>query len=40
LERRYVARALEKHGGSVSKAAAASGLAHRYVQVVKARQQP
>jgi hypothetical protein len=39
FERRYVTRALEKHGGSVSKAAAASGLAHRYFQVIKARQR-
>ena len=37
LERRYVARVLERHGGSVSKAAAASGLALRYFQLLRAR---
>ena len=37
FERRYVQRVLEKHAGSVSKAAAASGIALRYFQVLKAR---
>jgi two-component system response regulator HydG len=37
LERRYVARVLERHGGNVSKAAAASGLALRYFQLLKAK---
>jgi transcriptional regulator with AAA-type ATPase domain len=37
LERRYVQRLLERHGGNVSRAAAASGLARRYFQLLKAR---
>jgi DNA-binding NtrC family response regulator len=37
FERRYVARVLEEHGGNVSKAAAASGIALRYFQLIKAR---
>jgi len=37
FERRYVARALEKHGGNVSRAAAASGLARRSFQMIRAR---
>jgi DNA-binding NtrC family response regulator len=35
----YVARALERHGGNVSRAAAAAGLARRYFQILKARQK-
>jgi two-component system, NtrC family, response regulator HydG len=37
FERRYVERVLEKHGGSVVRAAAASGIARRYFQIVRAR---
>jgi two-component system, NtrC family, response regulator HydG len=37
FEKRYVANILKKHGGNVSRAAAASGLALRYFQVLKAR---
>jgi DNA-binding NtrC family response regulator len=37
FERRYVERALAQHGGNVARAAAASGLARRYFQIVKAR---
>ncbi|HTQ43310.1 MAG TPA: sigma 54-interacting transcriptional regulator [Polyangiaceae bacterium] len=37
FERRYVERVLEQHGGNVSKAAAASGIALRYFQLIKAR---
>jgi DNA-binding NtrC family response regulator len=37
FERRYVERALAKHGGNVARAAAASGLARRYFQIIKAR---
>jgi two-component system, NtrC family, response regulator HydG len=36
FQRRYVARALAIHGGNVAKAARASGLAHRYFQIIKA----
>jgi transcriptional regulator with GAF, ATPase, and Fis domain len=39
FERRYVAAVLAKHGGSVSQAAKASGLALRYFRLVKARMQ-
>jgi DNA-binding NtrC family response regulator len=38
FERAYVARVLQDNGGSVARAAAASGLALRYFQVLKARQ--
>jgi two-component system, NtrC family, response regulator HydG len=38
FERRYVERALTRHGGNVSKAAAASGLARRSFQIIRARQ--
>jgi DNA-binding NtrC family response regulator len=38
FERAYVARVLAEHGGNVSRAAAASGLALRYFQVLRARQ--
>jgi two-component system response regulator HydG len=37
LERRYVERVVAMHGGNVSRAAAASGLAHRYFQKLRAR---
>ncbi len=37
FERRYVQRLLELHRGNVSRAAAASGLARRYFQLLKAR---
>jgi DNA-binding NtrC family response regulator len=34
---RYVARVLEEHGGNVTKAAAASGIARRYFYVLRSR---
>jgi DNA-binding NtrC family response regulator len=34
-ERRYIARVLEQHGGNVARAAAASGIARRYFQILK-----
>jgi DNA-binding NtrC family response regulator len=37
FERRYVQRVLAAHNGSVAAAAAASGIARRYFQVLKAR---
>ena len=37
FEERYVARLLELHGGNVAQAAAASGVARRYFQIIKAR---
>jgi two-component system, NtrC family, response regulator HydG len=37
FERRYVERILAKHGGHVGRAAAASGLARRYFQIVRGR---
>ena len=37
LERRYVERVVAMHGGNISRAAAASGLAHRYFQKLRAR---
>jgi two-component system, NtrC family, response regulator HydG len=37
FEKRYVARVLDRHGGNVAKAAAASGLARRYFQLLRAR---
>jgi two-component system, NtrC family, response regulator HydG len=40
FERRYVLRVLAKHDGNVSRAAAASGLARRYFQILRARQNP
>jgi transcriptional regulator with GAF, ATPase, and Fis domain len=39
FERRYVERIVDKHGGNVSKAALASGLALRYFQLLRARHQ-
>jgi two-component system response regulator HydG len=38
LERRYVERIVALHGGNISRAAAASGIAHRYFQKIRARQ--
>ncbi|HSO31678.1 MAG TPA: sigma 54-interacting transcriptional regulator [Labilithrix sp.] len=40
FERDYVQRVLDQHGGNVSRAAAASGLARRYFQILKARHRP
>ena len=37
FERRYVERVLARHGGNVTAAARASGVAHRYFQLVRAR---
>jgi hypothetical protein len=37
LERRYVSGLVARHGGNVSRAAAASGLALRYFQLMRAR---
>jgi transcriptional regulator with GAF, ATPase, and Fis domain len=37
FERRYVERVLAAHGGNVAQAAAASGLARRYFQLLRAR---
>lgn len=37
FERRYVERVLARHGNSVTKAARASGVAHRYFQLIRAR---
>lgn len=37
LERRYVTTLLQRHGGNVTRAAAASGLAHRYFKLIRAR---
>jgi DNA-binding NtrC family response regulator len=39
FERRYVQRVLAQHGGNVTSAAAASGIARRYFQLLKARLQ-
>jgi transcriptional regulator with GAF, ATPase, and Fis domain len=39
FERRYVENVLAKHGGNVARAAAASGIARRYFQIIKARQR-
>jgi DNA-binding NtrC family response regulator len=39
FERRYVEHVLRKHGGNVSKAAAASGIARRYFYTVRARSE-
>jgi len=38
FERRYVERVLARHAGSVVRAAAASGIARRYFQIIRARQ--
>lgn len=37
FEKRYVEKVLARHGGSVAKAAVASGVAHRYFQLIRAR---
>lgn len=37
FERRYVARVLARHGGHVGRAAAASGIARRYFQILRGR---
>jgi two-component system, NtrC family, response regulator HydG len=37
LERRYVERVLAEHGGHVCRAAASSGIARRYFEIVRAR---
>ncbi len=37
FERRYVERVLERHKGNVVRAAAASGIARRYFQILRAR---
>jgi transcriptional regulator with GAF, ATPase, and Fis domain len=37
FERRYVERIVAAHGGNVSRAAAASGIGHRYFQKIRAR---
>jgi DNA-binding NtrC family response regulator len=39
FETRYVTRLLERHGGDVAKAAAASGIGRRYFQKLKARRK-
>ena len=38
FERAYVERVLSQHGGNVMRAAAASGIARRYFQILRARQ--
>ncbi|MBX3225995.1 MAG: sigma 54-interacting transcriptional regulator [Labilithrix sp.] len=40
FEKAYVERVLAQHGGSVAKAAAASGLARRYFQLLRAKRSP
>ncbi|UQA56922.1 sigma 54-interacting transcriptional regulator [Polyangium aurulentum] len=40
FERRYVQRVLAQHNGNVSAAAAASGIARRYFQIIKSRTKP
>jgi DNA-binding NtrC family response regulator len=37
FERRYLERVLARHGGNVGRAAAASGIARRYFQILRAR---
>jgi DNA-binding NtrC family response regulator len=39
FERRYVAQLLERYGGSVTRAAAAAGVAKRYFQLLKAKRR-
>lgn len=39
FERRYIERVLARHGGNVSRAAASSGLARRYFQILNARRR-
>jgi two-component system, NtrC family, response regulator HydG len=40
FERRYVERVLARNNGSVTQAAAASGLARRYFQILRAKKRP
>jgi len=40
FERRYVESVLAKHGGNVVRAAAASGIARRYFQILRAKVSP
>lgn len=40
FQRLYVERVLTQHGGNVSRAAAASGLARRYFQTLRSRHRP
>jgi DNA-binding NtrC family response regulator len=40
FQRRYVERVLVQHGGNVTHAAEASGIARRYFQTIRARSQP
>jgi two-component system, NtrC family, response regulator HydG len=40
FEHRYVERALAKHGGNVTHAAAACGVARRYFQTIRSRSKP
>jgi two-component system, NtrC family, response regulator HydG len=37
FHRRYVERIVAQHGGNVTRAAAASGIAHRYFQILRSR---
>ena len=39
FERRYIERVLAEHGGNVARAAAASGIARRYFNLILARQK-
>ena len=39
FERRYIERVLEAQGGNVARAAAASGLARRYFQLLRAKKR-
>ena len=40
FERRYVEHVLETHGGNVTRAAAAAGVARRHLQRIKAKHEP
>jgi hypothetical protein len=37
FEQRYVARVLAQHGGNVTRAAEASGIARRYFNIIRSR---
>jgi DNA-binding NtrC family response regulator len=37
FERRYIERTLAQHGGNVTRAAAASGIARRYFNLLRSR---
>lgn len=39
FERAYVAKALAEHGGNVTRAASASGIARRYLNMIRARRR-